>query len=153
MSEPTANPIWHPFTQMKLASPPIHIDSAKGCTLYAKDGRQFIDAISSWWVNIHGHSNSYIAKQIAEQALKLEHVIFAGFTHTPAIDLAKSLIKILPDSIAKIFYSDNGSTAVEVAIKMALQYWHNQGVFHKTRIIAFENAYHGDTFGAMSVGA
>ena len=153
MNEITTDPIWHPFTQMKLASPPIHIESAKDCTLYAKDGKQYIDAISSWWVNIHGHSNSYIAKQIAEQALKLEHVIFAGFTHSPAIELAKSLIKILPDSITKIFYSDNGSTAVEVAIKMALQYWHNQGVFQKTKIIAFENAYHGDTFGAMSVGA
>ncbi|MDQ3071719.1 MAG: adenosylmethionine--8-amino-7-oxononanoate transaminase [Bacteroidota bacterium] len=138
---------------MKLATPPIHIESAKDCTLYAKNGNQYIDAISSWWVNIHGHANTFIAKQIAEQALKLEHVIFAGFTHSPAINFASKLIKILPKSITKIFYSDNGSTSVEVALKMALQYWHNQGITDKTRIIAFENAYHGDTFGAMSVGA
>ena len=138
---------------MKLASPPIHIDRAKDCILYAQDGKEYIDAISSWWVNIHGHANPFIAKQIAEQALKMEHIIFAGFTHTPAVELAKNLIKILPDSITKIFYSDNGSTAVEVAIKMALQYWHNQSIENKTRIIAFENSYHGDTFGAMSVGA
>ncbi len=147
------DPIWQPFTQMKLAPPPIHIESAKDCTLYAKDGKEYIDAISSWWVNIHGHSNPHIAKRISEQALKLEHVIFAGFTHTPAIELATNLIKILPDHITKVFFSDNGSTAVEVAIKMALQYWHNQGMLEKKRIIAFENSYHGDTFGAMSVGA
>ncbi|MCX6351720.1 MAG: adenosylmethionine--8-amino-7-oxononanoate transaminase [Bacteroidetes bacterium] len=153
MEDIAANPIWHPFTQMKTANPPIHIDRAEGSILFAKDGKEYIDAISSWWVNIHGHANPFIAKAIAEQALKLEQVIFAGFTHAPAIDLANNLLKILPDSITKIFYSDNGSTAVEVAIKMALQYWHNQGVHHKTKLIAFENGYHGDTFGAMSVGA
>lgn len=153
MSEKVNDPIWYPFTQMKLASPPIYIESAKGCTLYAKDGKQYIDAISSWWVNIHGHCNPYIAQKIFEQSLKMEHVIFAGFTHTPAIDLATSLVEILPSNITKIFYSDNGSTAVEVALKMALQYWHNKGIYNKTKIIAFENAYHGDTFGAMSVGA
>jgi adenosylmethionine---8-amino-7-oxononanoate aminotransferase len=152
MSNSHNDPIWHPFTQMKLALPPIHIESAKDCTLFAKNGKQYIDAISSWWVNIHGHANETIAKQIAEQALKMEHVIFAGFTHTPAIDLANSLLSVLPDTFRKIFYSDNGSTAVEVALKMALQFWHNQDIFHKTKIIAFENAYHGDTFGAMSIG-
>lgn len=151
MSEPI-NPVWHPFTQMKLAPSPIHIDRAKNCTLFAKDGKTYIDAISSWWVNIHGHSNEFIAKAIAEQASKLEHVIFAGFTHSPAITLAENLIQILPKGFAKIFFSDDGSTSVEVAIKMALQFWHNQGISHKTKIIAFENAYHGDTFGAMSVG-
>lgn len=144
--------IWYPFTQMALAPAPIHIDSAENCVLYAKDGSTYIDAISSWWVNLHGHSNPIIAQAIAEQAMKMEHVIFAGFTHTPAIELANQLIQVLPSPFAKIFYSDNGSTSVEVAIKMALQYWHNKGEKQKQKIIAFENAYHGDTFGAMSVG-
>ena len=143
--------IWHPFTQMKTAAPPVQISRAKDCTLYAADGTQYVDAIASWWVNIHGHCNEYIAGKIAAQALTLEHVIFAGFTHTPAIDLAKTLISILPNHFAKVFFSDDGSTCVEVALKMAIQYWHNQGINHKTKIIAFENAYHGDTFGAMSV--
>ncbi|MBS1488519.1 MAG: adenosylmethionine--8-amino-7-oxononanoate transaminase [Bacteroidetes bacterium] len=146
------NPIWHPFTQMKTATPPIPIERAKGCTLYAQDGKTYIDAISSWWVNIHGHSNDFIAAEIARQASTLEHVIFAGFTHAPAMTLAERLIRILPDNFSKIFFSDDGSTSVEVAIKIALQFWHNQHIAHKTKIIAFENAYHGDTFGAMSVG-
>ena len=143
--------IWHPFTQMKTAAPPVQISRAKDCTLYAEDGTRYIDAIASWWVNIHGHCNEFIAGKIAAQAQTLEHVIFAGFTHTPAINLAKTLISILPKHFAKVFFSDDGSTCVEVALKMAIQYWHNQGINHKTKIIAFENAYHGDTFGAMSV--
>jgi len=145
--------IWYPFTQMKTAKPPIHIERGKDAVLYAKDGKEYIDAISSWWVNIHGHANPIIAKAISDQANKLEQVIFAGFTHSPALDLAESLIKILPNNFAKVFFSDNGSTSVEVALKLALQYWHNLGQKHKTNIIAFENSYHGDTFGAMSVGA
>ncbi|UAY53305.1 adenosylmethionine--8-amino-7-oxononanoate transaminase [Ferruginibacter albus] len=144
--------IWHPFTQMKTAAAPIHITKAKGCILYDANGNEYIDAVSSWWVNIHGHSNEIIANAIAEQAKLLEHVIFAGFTHSPAIKLSEQLIGILPNYFSKIFFSDDGSTSVEVAIKMALQYWHNQGHQHKTKIIAFENAYHGDTFGAMSAG-
>jgi len=153
LEEKDKNYIWHPFTQMKIADTPIHILKAKGTILYSSDGKEYIDAVSSWWVNIHGHSNEFIADRIAQQAKVLEHVIFAGFTHTPAIELAEKLIKILPDHFSKIFYSDNGSTAVEVALKMALQYWHNQGIKNKTKIIAFDNAYHGDTFGAMSAGA
>ena len=147
------NTIWHPFTQMKTAAEPIHVVSAKDCTLYADDGKTYIDAIASWWVNVHGHCNKFIADAIAEQANTLEHIIFAGFTHTPAIDLADGLKTILPNHFSKIFYSDNGSTSVEVALKMALQYWHNQGNVTKTKVIAFHNSYHGDTFGAMSVGA
>lgn len=143
--------VWHPFTQMKLADAPIHIESGKGALLFGSDGKSYIDAISSWWVNIHGHANAHIASAIAEQATKLEQVIFAGFTHTPAITLAERLIQLLPAQFSKMFFSDNGSTCVEVAVKMALQYWYNQGVTKKTVIIAFENAYHGDTFGAMSV--
>ena len=142
--------IWHPFTQMKNAAQPIHIERAEGAYLYDSNGRKFIDAIASWWVNIHGHGNPFIAQKIAEQSLKLDHVLFAGFTHTPAIELAESLLAVLPPHFAKVFYSDNGSTAVEVALKMALQYFFNKNEKHKTRIIAFENAYHGDTFGAMS---
>ena len=151
MATANTNYIWHPFTQMKTADAPLHVVKAKDCTLFTADGRQYIDAISSWWVNIHGHCNEHIATAIAEQAKVLEQVIFAGFTHTPAIELAKKLISILPDHFAKVFFSDDGSTSVEVALKMAIQYWHNQGITNKTKIIAFENGYHGDTFGAMSV--
>ena len=144
--------LWHPFTQMKNAADPIHIERAEGTYLYASDGRVFIDAIASWWVNIHGHGHPAIAKKIAEQAVQLDHVLFAGFTHTPAIELAESLLDVLPSHFDKVFYSDNGSTAVEVALKMSLQYFFNKGQKHKKRIIAFEDAYHGDTFGAMSAG-
>jgi adenosylmethionine-8-amino-7-oxononanoate aminotransferase len=142
--------IWHPYTQMQTAQPPIAIVRGEGACLYAEDGRKYIDAVSSWWVNIHGHGNPYIAKKVAEQLLQLEHVIFAGFTHSGAVELAERLLAILPSNQKKAFYSDNGSTAVEVAIKMCLQYWHNKGE-QRTKIVAFRNAYHGDTFGAMSV--
>jgi adenosylmethionine-8-amino-7-oxononanoate aminotransferase len=148
-----ANYIWYPFASLKNNFAPIHIERAKNCTLYAADGKEYIDAISSWWVNIHGHANEVIAQAIATQAKKLEHVIFAGFTHTPAIELSQNLIEILPKHFSKVFFSDDGSTSVEVAIKMAFQYWYNLGLKHKTKLVAFENAYHGDTFGAMSAGA
>lgn len=143
--------IWHPFTQMKTATEPIHIVKGSDCTLFTGDGTTYIDAVSSWWVNIHGHCNKKIARAIAKQANTLEHVIFAGFTHTPAIDLATILTQMLPPNLKKVFFSDDGSTSVEVALKMAIQYWHNLGFKNKTKLIAFENAYHGDTFGAMSV--
>lgn len=144
--------VWHPFTPQHENIPDnIFIDRAEGIYLHTLDGRKIIDAISSWWVNIHGHANPRIAKTLGEQANKLEHVIFAGFTHQPAIELAEKLLSILPENIKKVFYSDNGSTANEVAIKMAMQYWHNQGI-KKKKIIALEGAYHGDTFGAMAVG-
>jgi adenosylmethionine-8-amino-7-oxononanoate aminotransferase len=142
--------IWHPYTQMKTALPPIPIVRGEGACLYDEEGKCYIDAVSSWWVNIHGHAHPYIAQKVAEQLGKLEHVIFAGFTHAPAVELAERLLEILPSNQQKAFYSDNGSTAVEVAIKMCLQYWHNQGI-HRTKILAFTNAYHGDTFGAMAV--
>ena len=144
--------IWHPFTPIKGSDTPILIEKAKGCTLYAADGKTYIDAIASWWVNIHGHANAHIANAIAQQAMTLEHVIFAGFTHPQAINLTERLIHNLPPQYSKVFFSDDGSTSVEVALKMALQYWFNKGIKHKTTIIAFENAYHGDTFGSMSVG-
>lgn len=119
--------------------------------LWAEDGKHYIDAISSWWVTLHGHAHPYIAERIYRQALQLEQVIFAGFTHEPAVQLAEKLIELLPGRFSKIFYSDNGSTSTEVALKMAIQYWWNQGMTHKKKIIAFQNSYHGDTFGAMSV--
>jgi adenosylmethionine---8-amino-7-oxononanoate aminotransferase len=144
--------VWHPYTSLSDQRENIFIESAKGVYLYTPEGLKILDAVSSWWVNIHGHSNEYIADAIAKQAGKLEHVIFAGFTHEPAITLAERLLKILPGSQEKIFYSDNGSTAVEVAMKMALQYWYNQNI-NKKRIVALQGAYHGDTFGAMSAGA
>ncbi|NBP70399.1 MAG: adenosylmethionine--8-amino-7-oxononanoate transaminase [Cytophagia bacterium] len=144
--------VWHPFTpQHPTIGDNIFIQKAEGIYLHTSDGRKIIDAISSWWVNIHGHANQRIAKTLWEQASKLEHVIFAGFTHEPAIKLAENLLSILPSNIAKVFYSDNGSTANEVALKMAIQYWHNQGI-NKKKIIALEGAYHGDTFGAMAIG-
>ena len=142
--------IWHPYTQMQTALPPIPIVRGEGAWLFDENGKKYIDAISSWWVNIHGHSHPYIAKKVSEQLNQLEHVIFAGFTHPGAIELAERLLQILPDNQQKAFYSDNGSTAVEVAIKMCLQYWHNKGQ-KRTKILAFNNAYHGDTFGAMAV--
>lgn len=152
MIEKDKNFVWHPFTPQHESIPDnIFIESAEGVYLHTSDGRKIIDAISSWWVNIHGHSNPRIAKTLWEQAGKLEHVIFAGFTHQPAIKLAENLLSVLPENIKKVFYSDNGSTANEVAIKMAIQYWHNLGI-KKKKIIALEGAYHGDTFGAMAVG-
>jgi adenosylmethionine-8-amino-7-oxononanoate aminotransferase len=145
--------IWHPFTQHQIEPISIPITHGEGVYLVDADGKKYIDAISSWWVNIHGHGHPYLAQKIYEQALKLEQVIFAGFTHEPAIQLSERLLGHLPNNFQKVFFSDNGSTAVEVAIKMALQYFHNQGQTQKRKIIALEDAYHGDTFGAMSLGA
>lgn len=142
------SPVWHPYTQMQDADI-IPITRGEGAYLYDDKGNQYIDAVASWWTNIHGHAHPHIANAIAEQAKKLEQVIFAGFTHEPAETLAKKLLPRIPHH-QKIFYSDNGSTAVEVAIKMALQYWSNKGEERK-KIICFRDAYHGDTFGSMSV--
>jgi adenosylmethionine-8-amino-7-oxononanoate aminotransferase len=145
-----SNLIWHPFTHQKDKQENIFITHAEGPWLYDDKGNRYLDAISSWWVNLHGHAHPRIAEAIYEQAKKLEHIIFAGFTHEPAIRLAEKLMPLLPGEFAKIFYSDNGSTSTEVALKMSIQYWWNKGV-KKTKILAFHNSYHGDTFGAMSV--
>ena len=152
LSERDHQLIWHPFTQQQTAKPNIAITHGKGALLYDENGNEYIDAVSSWWTNLFGHANSQIAAAIKKQVDTLEHVIFAGFTHQPAIELSEKLIQLLPKNQSKVFFSDNGSTCVEVALKMAIQYWHNQNI-EKTTIIAFKNAYHGDTFGAMSVGA
>lgn len=142
--------IWHPFTQHYTADAPIVITQARGAYLVDENGKEYLDLISSWWVNLHGHAHPYIAQAIAEQAQRLEHVMFAGFTHEPAITLAECLLQIAP-SYDKVFFTDNGSTAIEVALKMAYQFWANQGQ-KRTRFVAFNGAYHGDTFGAMAVG-
>lgn len=142
--------IWHPYTQMKTAPVPLPIVRGEGVLLYTETGRTLLDAISSWWVNIHGHSHPFIADRIAAQARELEHVIFSGFTHPPAVDLAEQLLEVLPGEMARIFYSDNGSTAVEIAVKMAIQYFYNQGKA-QPGVVAFDRAFHGETFGAMSV--
>src|SRR5690349_16615829 len=141
--------IWHPYTQAALDPSPIEIERGEGAFLYTRDGRRLIDGISSWWVNIHGHSHPAIAAAIAEQARRLEHVIFAGFTHEPAEELATRLRRVLPEALSHIFYSDDGSTAVEVALKMAVQYWRNAGRPQRTKVVALEHAYHGDTAAAM----
>ena len=140
---------WHPYTQHKTVPDFPAIVKGKDALLWDENGKEFIDAIASWWVNPFGHSNQVIANAIYEQLITLEHVLFGGFTHNKAVELAEKLLEILPHNQKKIFYSDNGSTAVEVAIKVALQYNYNKGI-KKTKIIAFEDAFHGDTFGAMA---
>lgn len=146
-----ARHVWHPFSSLVPDLPVLPVVRGEGVWLHTADGRKILDAISSWWVNLHGHANAHIASAIAAQAHCLEQVIFAGFTHPPAVRLAERLLPLLPGRQELLFFSDNGSTSVEVALKMAMQYWYNQQQ-PKHRIIAIEGAYHGDTFGAMSVG-
>lgn len=149
LTEKDSQYLWHPYTQHKTASAPIAITKGKGALLWDENDKEYIDAIASWWVNPYGHSNSFIAEAIYKQLTTLEHVLFGGFTHEPAVVLAEKLMAILPKNQQKLFFSDNGSTAVEIAIKVALQYFFNKGE-KKTTIIAFENAFHGDTFAAMA---
>lgn len=143
--------IWHPYTHQKYAPDPIPVVKGEGAWLFDEKGNKYIDAISSWWVTVHGHAHPHIADKIYNQARQLEQVIFTGFTHEPAVELAERLLKILPGDFSKVFYSDNGSTATEVAVKMAIQYWSNKGNTKRNRILALEHSYHGDTFGAMSM--
>lgn len=158
--------IWHPFTPQKNMAEPVAIERGKDTLLFDENGNSYVDAISSWWVTLHGHAHPYIAEKLYKQALQLEQVIFAGFTHKPAVELAERLIQRLPGAFSKIFYSDNGSTSTEVALKMAIQFWWNQEKEQdvddnkqgsvktkqkRNKILALKNSYHGDTFGAMSV--
>lgn len=143
--------VWHPFTQMQSAQDPINIVRAKGELLFDDRGNEYIDANSSWWVNVHGHGNEKIQKAIFDQFSKVDHTIFAGATNQPAVELAEKVVEKLGDPFKKVFFSDNGSTSVEVAIKMAIQYFYNKKEDRK-RILALDGAYHGDTFGAMSAG-
>lgn len=141
--------IWHPYTQHKTAALPVVIKSGNGAFLYDIDGKEYIDAIASWWVNPFGHSNKFIADAIYKQLTTLEHVLFGGFTHEPAVQVSEQLLAMMPSNQQKVFFSDNGSTAVEVAIKVAFQYFFNKNQ-KKTTLIAFEDAFHGDTFAAMA---
>ena len=146
--------LWHPYTQMKDCQrvPPILIESAQGLKLYDANGNFYYDTISSWWCNIHGHSHPKIAAAIKRQVESMDHILSAGFTHKLAICLAEKLVAIAPERLTRVFYSDNGSTAVETALKMSVQYWANTGAANKTKFVSLDLAYHGDTFGAMSVG-
>ncbi len=146
------SPVWHPFTQHGLREPIPLVTHAEGAALYTADGRRIVDAISSWWVTTHGHANPKIMAAIAEQAGKLDQIIFAGWTHQPAEDLARGLTAIMPPELTRVFFSDSGSTSVECALKMALGYWLDRGE-DRHRILVLEHGYHGDTIGAMSVGA
>jgi adenosylmethionine-8-amino-7-oxononanoate aminotransferase len=147
-----SSPVWHPFTQHGLGEPIPLVTRAEGAALYTADGRRIVDAISSWWVTTHGHCHPRIMAAIAGQAGKLDQIIFAGWTHEPAETLARSLVEMMPAPLAHVFFSDSGSTSVEVALKMALGFWANRGQ-PRHRILVMEHSYHGDTIGAMSVGA
>jgi len=146
--------LWHPYTQMKDyedRDPPV-ITHGRGLKLYAADGREFYDTISSWWCNLHGHLHPALNRALVEQLERLEHVHFAGFTHPYAAEVVERLLRFLPPTLTRFFFSDNGSTAVEVALKMAFQFWQNRGETRRTRFLALKEAYHGDTLGAVSVG-
>lgn len=148
----TESPVWHPFTQHGLGEPIPLVTHAEGAALYTRDGRRIVDAISSWWVTTHGHCHPRIMAAIAAQTERLDQIIFAGWTHEPAETLARGLVKIMPQALTRVFFSDSGSTSVEVALKMALGYWANRGE-PRGRILVMQHSYHGDTIGAMSVGA
>lgn len=143
---------WHPYTQHQTERDPVVVTSAKDATLCLEDGTEMLDMISSWWTCVHGHANPDLNEILINQAAALEHTMFAGFTHPPAVNLAEKLATILPDDLNRVFFSDNGSTAVEVALKLSYQYWKNKGDNNRTKFLAFDKAYHGDTVGAMSVG-
>ena len=142
--------LWHPLTQHKLHPNHLAITKAKGALLFDEDGNSYIDGIASWYTCMYGHCNAYIIEKVTEQLSKLDQVVFSGFTHEPAVNMSEKLIKILPENQQKIFFSDNGSTSVDVAIKMALQFHFNKGE-KRSKIIALQDAFHGDTFGAMAV--
>ena len=145
--------LWHPCTQMHdhQTVPMVPIARGEGAWLIGTDGRRYLDGISSWWTNLFGHANPRLAAALAEQAGTLEHVIFAGFTHEPAVALAEELVRVTPPGLDRVFYADNGSAAIEVALKMSFHYWLNQGHGEKTRFIALTGSYHGETLGALSV--
>lgn len=144
--------VWHPYTQTGFGIDPLPVVEASGSSLILEDGRRIIDGISSWWCCLHGHGEPRLVQAASEQFAKLDHVLFAGVTHEPAVRLAERLVEVVPHDFSRVFYSDNGSTAVEVAIKLAVQMFRNRGE-HRRKVVALEGAYHGDTFGAMSVGA
>ena len=148
-----AEHVWHPCTQQKdhETSPPIPIERGEGVYLYDVDGNRYIDGVSSWWVTLFGHNNPRLNRALADQAGKVAHHIFAGFTHEPAVELSRRLCELAPEGLNKVFFADNGSSAVEVALKMSFQYWQQVGIPQKTRFVSVTDAYHGETVGALSV--
>ena len=144
--------VWHPYTQHGAETKPIVLAGAKGASLFDADGTEILDLVSSWWTCTHGHSHPKLNAALAEQAARFEHVMFAGFTHQPAADLAEALANVLPGDLTRVFFSDDGSTSVEVALKIAYQYWINIGETGRRTLVAFDGGYHGDTLGAMSLG-
>ncbi|MBF0544588.1 MAG: adenosylmethionine--8-amino-7-oxononanoate transaminase [Candidatus Riflebacteria bacterium] len=144
---------WHPYTQMEalISNPPLLIEKAQGIKLFSVDGNFYYDTISSWWCNIHGHCHPRIVEAVQQQISRLDHIMFAGFTHEPVIELSSRLAALTPKPLERLFYSDNGSTAVETALKMSVQYWKNTGQSQKNRFISLDRGYHGDTVGCMSV--
>jgi adenosylmethionine-8-amino-7-oxononanoate aminotransferase len=143
---------WHPYTQHALESDPLPVASARGTRLVLEDGREILDAISSWWTVLHGHAEPRLLEAMHAQAARLDHVLFAGATHEPAVALAEALVRVAPRGLARVFFSDDGSTAVEVALKMVVQAWLQRGEAERRVFVCLEGAYHGDTFGAMAVG-
>lgn len=143
---------WHPYTQEKSAPLNLAIIKAKGVYLYDDEGKAYMDLISSWWTCLHGHGHPALAKAIYDQAKQLDHIMFAALTHEPAVSLCEQIRELLPSALSRFFFSDNGSCAIEIAMKLAYQYWANQGMTPKKIFVSFEGGYHGDTFGAMSVG-
>src|SRR6185437_3999788 len=144
--------VWHPFTQHGTEGDPIVLTGAKGASLFDAAGHEILDLVSSWWTCTHGHSHPKINAALAKQASLFEHVMFAGFTHQPAVDLATKVAGLLPGDLTRVFFSDDGSTSVEVALKIAYQYWINVGEAGRRSLVAFDGGYHGDTLGAMSLG-
>ena len=146
--------LWHPCTQMKDCEtlPPIPVKRGEGVWLEDFEGNRYIDAVSSWWVNLFGHANPRINAAVRDQLEKLEHVILAGFSHEPVVELSERLVKLTPEGLCRCFFADNGSSAVEVALKMSFHYWRNLGQRGKHRFITLENSYHGETLGALAVG-
>jgi len=145
------NALWRPYTQMQTASAPLEAVRTEGAHIHLADGRVLIDGVASWWTACHGYNHPHIAAAVAEQLAEMPHVMFGGFTHAPAERLAARLAAMLPGDLNHVFFSDSGSIAVEVALKMAVQLWLNRGVAGRTKILSFRDGYHGDTLGAMSV--
>src|SRR4051812_6326701 len=143
--------IWLPYSQMKTAPVPLPVASTNGCTITLEDGRMLIDGIASWWSACHGYNHPHILQAIEKQLKIMPHVMFGGLVHEQALTLAARLCKIAPSGLERVFFADSGSVAVEVALKIALQYWRNKGAPHKDRFLCFKDGYHGDTLGAMSV--